>query len=419
VDTDSPRAREGVAAVAGALSDRLAAISADVQGVIEREIPPLRDDQRVVGMLEASVAENIATVVHALRYGIDVETIEPPTSAVEYARRLAQRDVDAAALVRAYRIGQARFIRLFVEELHDQTGTDEIDGATTMRAVEQVSEYIDQVVGRLLPVYEQERTGWLQNRSAVLASRVRSILDGERIDVDRFQTLLGYRLRQHHLGLVLWADGHQTDLDPLRVLAELAEAAARAAGSTDNPLFVPCDDTTAWAWIALGAGASPDDGELAAVVAKAPAPVSMAMGVRASGVDGFRRTHRQAVSAQAVAVAAGPGRLRLTPFADVAPIAMMCADVDSLRAWVAETLGPLAVASERNDGLRDTARVFLHTSGSFTATADQLFLHRNTVQYRIRQAEELRGRPFSDGRLDVELALLACQWLGAAVLHSS
>jgi DNA-binding PucR family transcriptional regulator len=118
-----------------------------------------------------------------------------------------------------------------------------------------------------------------------------------------------------------------------------------------------------------------------------------------------------------VALAAGPGRMRLTPFSDVAPIALMCADLDSLRAWVVETLGPLAVTSERNDGLRETARVFLHSGGSFTATADQLFLHRNTVQYRIRQAEELRGRPFADGRLDVELSLLACHWLGSAVLQ--
>jgi len=77
------------------------------------------------------------------------------------------------------------------------------------------------------------------------------------------------------------------------------------------------------------------------------------------------------------------------------------------------------VASERNDGLRETARVFLESSGSFTATAERLFLHRNTVQYRIRQAEELRGRPFSDGRLDVELALAACHVLGPPVLQTA
>ena len=97
---------------------------------------------------------------------------------------------------------------------------------------------------------------------------------------------------------------------------------------------------------------------------------------------------------------------------------MMCADLDSARAWVAETLGPLADASERNEGLRETARVFLRTGGSYAATADALFLHRNSVQYRIRQAEELRGRPFTEARLDVELALLACHWLGPPILSA-
>ncbi|MDQ1423905.1 MAG: hypothetical protein QOD72_1403, partial [Acidimicrobiaceae bacterium] len=135
MDTDEPRAREGVASVAAALAGRLVAISDDVQDVIEREIPALRDDRRVVSMLEASVAENITTVVHALRYGIDVAGVEAPASAVEYARRLAQRDVAAAALVRAYRLGQARFTRLFIDELLGQSGGELIDGATTMRAV--------------------------------------------------------------------------------------------------------------------------------------------------------------------------------------------------------------------------------------------------------------------------------------------
>jgi DNA-binding PucR family transcriptional regulator len=99
---------------------------------------------------------------------------------------------------------------------------------------------------------------------------------------------------------------------------------------------------------------------------------------------------------------------------------MMCADVDSTREWVKETLGALAIDSERNARLRDTARVFLQTGGSYTSTADQLFLHRNTAQYRVQKAEELRGRSLREGRLDVELALLACHWLGGAVLqHSS
>jgi DNA-binding PucR family transcriptional regulator len=84
--------------------------------------------------------------------------------------------------------------------------------------------------------------------------------------------------------------------------------------------------------------------------------------------------------------------------------------------WVHETLGDLAVDSSRNEDLRETARVFLQTGGSYIATAEHLFLHRNTAQYRVRKAEAIRGRPLRDGRLDVELALLACQWMKGAVL---
>ena len=90
---------------------------------------------------------------------------------------------------------------------------------------------------------------------------------------------------------------------------------------------------------------------------------------------------------------------------------MLCADLDAARAWVHETLGELATDTTRNEGLRETARVFLETGGSYTATAEQLFLHRNTAQYRVRQAEEVRGRPLRDRRLDAELALVACHWL--------
>jgi len=44
-------------------------------------------------------------------------------------------------------------------------------------------------------------------------------------------------------------------------------------------------------------------------------------------------------------------------------------------------------------------------------------LHKNTVQYRIRQAEEALGRAAAGNRHDVELVLQAGRWLGPAVLR--
>jgi DNA-binding PucR family transcriptional regulator len=77
----------------------------------------------------------------------------------------------------------------------------------------------------------------------------------------------------------------------------------------------------------------------------------------------------------------------------------------------------LADDDDHHARLRDTLRVFLEKNGSFKATAERLILHKNSVQYRVRKAEEALGHPLDDNRLQVELALLASQWLGTTVLR--
>jgi PucR C-terminal helix-turn-helix domain len=62
-------------------------------------------------------------------------------------------------------------------------------------------------------------------------------------------------------------------------------------------------------------------------------------------------------------------------------------------------------------------RIFLQENLSYKATAERLVLHKNTVQYRVRKAEESLQRPVARDQLRIELALLAAQWLGPAVLR--
>ena len=96
-------------------------------------------------------------------------------------------------------------------------------------------------------------------------------------------------------------------------------------------------------------------------------------------------------------------------------MALMAGSIDLLRAWVIETLGALAGDDEHNARLRHRLGVFLQENGSYKATAERLTLHKNTIQYRIRRAEESLGRPVAEDRLHLELALLASEWLGPAV----
>ena len=147
------------------------------------------------------------------------------------------------------------------------------------------------------------------------------------------------------------------------------------------------------------------------------ADVHFAFGDPARGTTGFRLTHQQAIASAAVALAAGAHAPRAVMFGQVAPVAMMLASKELLPPWVSSTLAELATDDEYHARLRETLLVFLQSGGSYKATAERLVLHKNTVQYRIHKAQESLGRPVGEQRHDVELALLACHWLGPAVLR--
>ncbi len=416
VDRASPTVAQSAADVSGALGPRTAEVSADIYDLIVREIPQLRTDSQVLTLLEASVTENVATVLHILQHGIDLDRVHAPTAAQEYARRLAQRGVPVAALLRAYRIGSARFQDWCLEELGRRTDSAAIVSATGLRIAEITATYIDRVSEEVLAAYEVEKENWLRNLSAARAARIRALLRGERVDVDASEVVLGYRLRQHHVGVVCWLPEAEAGGSSLARLEDATSEVARRAAGEGRPIFLPQDESSAWAWLPLGAR---DTFAVPALRGGArPGPgIRFAFGAVGAGVAGFRRTHRQALGAHAVALAAGRSGPRMTSFGDVAPLALMSGSIELLRAWVLETLGPLADDDDHNARLRDTLRVFLQEKGSYKATAERLILHKNSVQYRVRKAAEALGHPIDEHRLQVELALLASQWLGATVLR--
>jgi DNA-binding PucR family transcriptional regulator len=412
MDPSRPSAAESASDVSAALAPRTAEISADVYQLIVRDIPQLRDDKRVLTLLEASVGENVATILHVIQHGIDLDKVHAPAAAEEYARRLAQRGVPIAALLRAYRIGSARFQEWSLQELGRRTDNAAIISAAGMRIAGVTASYIDKVSEELVTAHELERENWLRNLSVARAARVRALLRDEQVDVASSEAVLGYRLRQHHLGVVAWVTGAPAGGDVLgRLERAIAEMAAEAH-CDGRPMFVPQDESSAWAWLPLG-GRS----DVALPGAPGGEEIRFAVGEPALGVPGFRRTHQQALSAQAVALAAGPSGQPVTCFGDVAPLALMSGSIELLRAWVIETLGALADDDDHNARLRDTLRVFLQENGSYKTTAERLMLHKNTVQYRVRKAEESLRGPIAGDRLNIELALLASHWLGAAVLR--
>ncbi|GAA3687679.1 hypothetical protein GCM10023081_26240 [Arthrobacter ginkgonis] len=74
-----------------------------------------------------------------------------------------------------------------------------------------------------------------------------------------------------------------------------------------------------------------------------------------------------------------------------------------LEAMAARLLGPLR--EESAGSLVETLRAYLHHSGNTRAVCEELFIHRNTLSYRLRRIEELLGADLSDGRLRATLLL--------------
>ena len=415
VDMDRPAVAELMAGVAAAVTRRATEVYEDVYQVILREIPQLRDDKPVLALLASSVHSNVDTCLQAMQHQIDLGDVQAPATAMEYARRQAQRGTPLTVLLRSYRLGHACFSGWLLRELARQADDAHMITAATLGMSEIVAGYVDQTSEEIVAAYTRERENWLRNRSAARAARIRGLLSGARIEVRAAEATLGYRLRQYHVGVVCWTGDAAASVDNITRLDRAVREVAGQAGCSGDPLFLPRDESSAWAWLPLGIRDRFDSGS--AGTAGVDGDIHFAFGDAERSTAGFRVTHQQAVAAQAVALAAGSTAPRVVAFGEVAPVAMMLGSAELLRAWVLSTLAGLATDDEHHARLRDTLLVFLQAGGSYKATAEQLMLHKNTVQYRIRKAQESLGRPVGDNRHNVELALQASQWLGSSVLQ--
>jgi DNA-binding PucR family transcriptional regulator len=410
-----------VAQIAEGMHSQLAEVSTFIRGSLEDDIPELRGDARTIELLDASVEGNIETILHALRHDIAVERVEAPTAALEYARRLAQHGVPANALVRAYRLGQRRMNELVFGELRAADMAPEARFAVVEAITATLFEYIDWISQQVVAVYEDERERWLENQNSIRAMRVGEVLDGRKvIDVDSTSQTIRYPLLWHHLALVMWYPDTGAGGNELGRAQSFLRELGQATEAGSNPLFVAADQTSGWGWLPYRS-APPDAVEAVRQFArKRPDSPSVAIGTVAPGVLGFRRSHREAEAAHGVAVAGGHAERAIIAASDhgLAAAALLGGDINETREWVTGVLGDLSADNENDARLRETLRIFLRCGSSYKTAAEELDLHFNTVKYRVGRAVARRRRPIEADRLDVELALLACQWYGQAVLQA-
>lgn len=245
--------------------------------------------------------------------------------------------------------------------------------------------------------YTAERTRWSTSTAAARRAIVLDLLAGRATDLSDAGRLLGYDLRRHHLAIVAW-QVHGDDHNLAATVTRLAQTIGR-----EPALIIPEDDATVWAW--LGRQSPLTAAHLAAMRDLATAEgVRVAVGDRGRGIDGFRAGHHAAMRVRQVAELAAIER----PVLDHGELGLVClltADGPAASWFVRRELGPLAAADPKTVDLRETVRCYLASGSSLVATARALRIARNTVVYRLKRAEELRGRPIRHRVAELHAAL--------------
>ena len=136
--------------------------------------------------------------------------------------------------------------------------------------------------------------------------------------------------------------------------------------------------------------------------------VRVAVGSTARGIEGFRRSHLDAVTTQRMLVRLNSTQ-RVAGFKDVELVCLISQDPDRADEFVKQTLGKLATAGPE---LRAAVLTFINEQCNASRAAARLYTHRNTLLRRISRAEQLLPRPLDENSVHVAVALDMVRWSG-------
>lgn len=317
------------------------------------------------------------------------------------ARELVRRGLDAFSLD-AYRVGEGVAWRRLMDIVFELSGDP-----TELREVldvcsRSISSFIDATLARIAGQIEVERDELTRGTHAERRETVTLLLDGAPIPRQRAEARLGYALTGTHTAAVVWSD--DPDVDAAR-LDRALEAFAAGAG---RPLSVLASTATRWVWVP---GTVTADAIDTAAMLQAIGPtrdIRIAIGSTGDGVEGFRRSHLDALTTQQM-MARLHSPQQLAFFTDIQLVALITADVDRAAGFARQVLGDLEYADPE---LQDTLRVFIAEQCNASRAAARLYVHRNTLLRRLARADALLPAPLAESTVHVGVALDLLRWRG-------
>ncbi|WP_377325635.1 PucR family transcriptional regulator [Pimelobacter simplex] len=370
-----------------------------VTNAIYTEIPEVAAFEGLPEQVRLTVRE------HWIAFLGDFAQPEQHFHLVDAARRLsvelADRQLPLEMLIRFYRVAQQE-VWDYVSELIKALPPADFDRADLLMYFwNRAGVWLDESITESVATYQAARSRVLAGAAAQRYEAARSILAGELSDPREASSALGgYPISVHHTAVVLSVG----DAERVGTLEQLATELARRIGAA-SPLVVKPGGRQLWMW--LGTRAAPDLSGLAALAGPAADPDALAhegvvvgVGSATTGIAGFAASHREAQGALRVTTPDTPDWLAL--YTDVElPVLLGCSpEVDR---FVGRQLGPLVGEDESTQRIRETLTAYLDSGGSAEEAARALVVHRNTIRYRLGQAEEMLGHPIA--RISPQLAV--------------
>ncbi|WP_143233228.1 PucR family transcriptional regulator [Actinomyces ruminis] len=322
------------------------------------------------------------------------------TATEEIVQRLADRGA-AADIVESVFLNASRVL---VKDVVS-TAVEVLPADMTPRVLPPL---VDVVLAQLATRHRKTVGAFLEQRQrrqrrsdAAFQARIRSVLDGEVTDGAVASSLLGHPVSSWNLAAVV-----RTKYDFDEAISGL-ERRLREALPSGRTLVVNLAEDTAALWVSCQS--QPAQQHWAKRILKGK-PLVGAFGQPEWGITGFVRTYEQATAAFRVVTASadGPGA---ADYSEVAPLTFMLHNPEHARRWLKATLGPLASGGEDTERLRFTLRHYLAAGENASVTAEHLYIHRNTVKYRIAQAIGMLPDGLGGHRTDIALALDLLAWI--------
>lgn len=301
-----------------------------------------------------------------------------------FAMEFARRQLPLESMINLYRVAQQSTWD-YITDVVNELPPDSIDHAAVLIYFwSRASTWIDRSITESVAVFQTELARVMAGTEAQRYDVVRDVLAGKTEDRRAVSTALGgYPLSVMHTAVVL----ESQSTDAVNDLRTLAVEIATLTG-VQNPLLVKPGGRRLWMW--LGSGQDLDLDVLRETDAALRPQVAVGVGSAVHGLEGFAVSHREALEALRVggAMTRRPGYVTCYSDIEMAALLRCTPEVDR---FIERALGPLIQRDIATDRIRETVQAYLNAGGNVDEASQEIFVHRNTVRYRLNQAEELLG----------------------------